>query len=81
MKKITLSKADPITNKEPVDSIVIEIAGQLPEFLGDLKECKNFYDNQADLLFNIMINHLPQGTRHALLIKMLQYDPIYYRGK
>ena len=38
-----------------------------------------FYDDQAERVLDVL-DVLPQGTRYALLCKMLAKAPIFYRG-
>ncbi|MFX0183867.1 MAG: hypothetical protein ACFE95_12355 [Candidatus Hodarchaeota archaeon] len=80
MKRIILSKADPITNKEPVDQAIIDIRQKLPKF-EDLKHTEMYYRDEAADLWEILKNHTPQGMRHQLLILMLKDKEDLYRGK
>jgi len=80
MIKIYVSKADPITSKEPVDDAEIHIKKSIPEF-GDLKQIEEHYKNDALDIFDILKNHLPQGTRYQLLLCLLNDSKNLYCGK
>jgi len=80
MTKISLSKADPITNKEPVDQAIIDIRLNLPKF-ENLKHAEMCYKDEAYELWEVLKNHTPQGMRHQLLILMLKDKEDLYRGK
>lgn len=82
MKKIFLYKADPITNKEPVEDVEIHIKKNLDDSREwkSMKEINEFYKNEALDLFDAMRKHLPQGTRHQLLILLLKDTENFYAG-
>lgn len=83
MKNImTLYKADPITDDKPVEDVEIHIFRILPhgEEFRSLREVKEFYHVDALNLFHVLKNHLPQGTRHQLMILLLQDTENLYRG-
>lgn len=74
MKTITVCKADPIVRAEPVEDVrlnIVEGVRLLTESLPDLEAVERFYMLQADMIMTA-IKALPGGTRHQLLIMMLQ---------
>lgn len=76
---IVISKADPITNNESINNAEIHIKQKLPKF-NDLLVAKKNYQEEAKKLNNILKTHLPQATRHELLILLLQDTQNLYRG-
>lgn len=81
MKTYTVCKADPIT--EPVEGVNLVISDDLPYFhtLKTLEHAEIFYKVQAGIVFNALNESLPQGTRHQLLIIMLEKHVNLYRGR
>lgn len=80
MKSIQVCKADPITDNEPVEDAQINITGKLPEY-ESLKDAEEFYKIQSMKIMDILEKHLPQGTRHQLMIRMLKSTQNLYRGR
>ena len=71
-------KANPVTGE--VDDVEIHIKGILPEDLS-CKDTFALYESDAELIADVLFCHLPLGTRHALLVKMMTRSPAYYKGK
>lgn len=81
MKRITLCKASPITRNEPVEDVEIHIKDELPDYRDKAsREIEKFYRQEALNLSDVLNKHLPQGTRHQLLILLLQDVENLYRG-
>jgi len=76
---IIISKADPITKDESINDAEIHIKQKLPKF-DDLLMAKKNYHEEAKKLNNILKSHLPQATRHELLILLLEDTVNLYRG-
>lgn len=83
MKKVIVCKASPITADEPVEGVEIHIEKSLPDFadVKSLEEIENFYKDEAITIYKALRDSLPQGTRHQLLILMLQGELELYKGK
>jgi len=79
MKSISLYKASPITKKKPVESAQITIEIEMPQ-VGSLKQAEQIYKRQAKGLLEVLSGALPQGTRHQLLIVLLQDSSNLYKG-
>lgn len=77
--KIHISKATPIVDSELVNDAEIHIKKTIPEFI-DLKQAGEYYKNDALDIFEILKTHLPQGTRHQLLICLLKDAENLYHG-
>lgn len=72
MRHLTITKA--ITTPVGPDDLTIEFAGSPPpSHATSLKQAANFYQFEADLLSDALINTLPGGTVDALLRKLLEY--------
>lgn len=81
MKKLYVCKADPITDNEPVPDAQINITEKLPEY-ESLEKAEAFYKLEAELIADILTNHLSQGVRHQLLLALLKKDALnLYRGR
>lgn len=78
MKTWQIRKAEPMMRSEPVESVTIVIDAKLPDF-DSLALAQERYDVEASMIMDAL-RALPQGTRHALLIKMLEAHPNLYRG-
>lgn len=68
---------------EPVEKAVLEITLDIPTLKDlsiGLEKVHEMYDEEAEAIMYVLYNHLPQGTMHRLLIKMLQRYPSYYVG-
>lgn len=65
----------------PVDSVTLVIDGDVPNFdyKAPLEECAQFYDEQAQLIFDALTNSLPGGTLDRLLGKMLAHKASHFR--
>jgi hypothetical protein len=85
MKTITVFKASPTVRKEPVPSIRLEInedvetADMVAECKTSMSDIDHFFVVQADIVMEAL-KSLPQGTKHRLLIMMLQEHPSNYLG-
>ena len=82
MIQVFLCKADSLSNdSEEVDNATIDISKPLPDIKANsLSDIELFYEKEANSIFEVLKNHLPQGTRHALLRRLLEDSPSYYRG-
>jgi hypothetical protein len=68
---------------EPVEKAILEITLDIPtlkDLSVGLDKVHEMYDVEAAAIMDVLFNHLPQGTMHRLLIKMLQRYPSYYVG-
>ena len=83
MKKVFICKASPITADEPVEGVEIHIEKSIANFdnAESLEEIENFYKAEAMTIYKALRDSLPQGTRHQLLILMLQGKLELYKGK
>jgi len=81
MIKEHVCKASPIGHDE-VDDGMLVFDAEVPELETaiSLDNVRTFYEKEAEKIMDVLNKCLPQGTRHALLVKMLQNSPIYYRG-
>jgi hypothetical protein len=80
MTKIEIYKADPITNDESVEDAEIHICREIPKDI-TLQDATELFRESAELIYKILENHLPQGTRHQLLIVMLEKHVNLYHGR
>ena len=71
MNKVTIVKADPITDHKPIENAVIYISAKIPNH-ANLKAASDFYDLQTAGLFEVLKKHLPQAIMHRLLILLLK---------
>ncbi len=77
-KHVEIVKAGAVGDSVPAD-VIIEISGVVPEFPAVAgiefddwkKDCKGFYDKQADLLFDALVKSLPGGTLGQLAVRLL----------
>lgn len=77
----TVHKASPI-GEEAIEDGHISISLSLPDSPGmSLEEAEEIYKNDADKILKVLKNHLPQGTRHQLLIKLLKSSLNLYAGR
>lgn len=88
MKDIIVCKADGI-GENTIEDMVIYINRPLPLFPAKpgeplqawMGEIRSFYESQAGEIADALINSLPQGTRHQLLIELLKREPNLQRGR
>jgi hypothetical protein len=73
MKTLKVCKATPVHDGECIEGVVLEINSCIPRNSGLDWEAKmkKFYSSEADTIMEAL-SQLPQGTKHALLIKMLE---------
>ena len=81
---IFVCKADQLLAEEEVPSVHLRIEEKIPSLTADIsagwhKRAENFYDAQASEVHEAL-KSLPQGTRHSLLILLLQEKTDIYRG-
>lgn len=81
MKTYTVCRAEPITENEPVETAVLIISNQLPTKGMKLKEVEIYFKQEAEIIVDALCNHLPQGTRHQVLIELLKRTINLYHGK
>ena len=82
VKTLKVYKASPVIHHEPVESVILEINGNLPDdpsLANWQKRINEFYNDQAKIVMEAL-DQLPQGTKHRLLILMLEKQASYYRG-
>ena len=81
-KTVTVSGYDPFDHQSPVDT-TLRIVGVPPSIneLDSVEQHNEWYEGQADLIADVILNSLPQGVTHRLLIKMLERYASSYRGK
>lgn len=82
MKTITVFKASPVVRDMPVESMRLEISNDIEDMtksLSTLSEVEHAFMSQADMVMQAL-NALPQGTRHKLLVMMLQDWQNLYHG-
>ena len=70
MRTIKAYKAQPTIKEEPVEDVTLELHKEFPES-ESIEECDMRHKENAAWVFRAL-SVLPQGTRHALLILMLQ---------
>lgn len=80
METITVCKAQP-TGDQVIPTVVLKIDGDIPSPKSDnwQEEYEHFYMAQAGLIMEAL-ESLPQGTRHQLLIKLLQDKLCLFKG-
>jgi hypothetical protein len=76
---VYICKADPITRNEPVPDMILNITNPIPDHKG-FEECKKFHQEEAERLAQALFESLPQGTRHELIISLMQREVNLYRG-
>jgi len=83
MKRMIVCKAEPIGGNI-IEDVELHIKGKLPSMetkqLKSLKDVEEIYKTEALNVFDVLSKHLPQGTRHQLLILMLKDAQNLYRG-
>jgi hypothetical protein len=81
MKTVHVAKADPALRDDPeLESCTLIVDGEVPQ-LGSaitLKELERYYRTQAELIESALCR-LPGGTRHQLLILLLESNQHLYR--
>ncbi|HUU41425.1 MAG TPA: hypothetical protein VMW42_10835 [Desulfatiglandales bacterium] len=82
MKEISLYKFSPLADQVAEDTI-IRIDQDLPAFPHhmDSEDTTWFYQNQAEILANALLDVLPQGIIEPLIIEFLKRRISLYRGK
>jgi len=80
MKTVDIIKAGAVGSLVPEDTTII-ISGEVPEMDGISKfdntverwekQYKDFYGDQADLLFDALVKSLPGGTLGQLTVRLL----------
>lgn len=70
MREIRAYKAQPVIKSEPVDSVRLTIETEVPE-IASIEGSREFHKENAMWVMEAL-SVLPQGTRHELLIMMLQ---------
>lgn len=76
MKKICIRKAQPVLKGKPVESLQIELAHEIEDFNPSMdwqRAYQEQYENDAKTLADALINTLPGGTLHQLLIELLKH--------
>ena len=74
MKTVKMKAANPIGGVYP-EHVQIEISGSISDDtkpIKDLKYIEKYFDQEAEKLFQALINALPQGVIEPLTIKLLQ---------
>lgn len=84
MRRLSVYVADGFRG-EPVEPVALAIEGALPDLRGEVpgdwqERYGRFYEEQAAIVLDAL-KALPQGTRHALLVAMLNHHANLYRGK
>lgn len=72
MKQVNLSIAESIGDTYP-QPVTIIINDKIPE-AKTLDQSREFYTEQAAILARSLFDSLPQGTRHRLLIELMQLE-------
>jgi len=71
MKTITVCKAKPVGD-EVIESVILRLDGAMQPFgVASYDDYARFYEAEASKIMEALVN-LPGGTRHQLLIKMLE---------
>lgn len=68
MKTIKIARAGKVRNEQP-EKINIQIVNEVPSFNNNNLHEK-FFIEEANKLYDILINTLPQGVIHNLTIKL-----------
>jgi len=76
--EVTVYKAEGLGHCPEVADVTIHIAGSIPPS-SSLEQSRALYRVQAQRLRDALY-HLPQGTKHQLLILLLQDAESLYRG-
>jgi len=76
---VTVHKASPI-GKEIIPDGHLSISIPLKDSI-TLEDCEATMEEDASKIAKVLTEHLPQGVRHKLLIKMLQATLNLYIGK
>lgn len=71
-KILYLNKASPVLQSEPIQEIHLKFCKDLPGF-NDSKEAAHHYDNEAQDIFETLVNVLPGGVLDRLLAKLLSH--------
>ncbi len=69
---ITIAAAEPITQDDPVIDVTIRIEGRPPRH-ADLRDAEAWYAQEARTLSKALVDSLPGGTLHALLVELLKH--------
>jgi hypothetical protein len=73
-----ICKASPL-GAAPIPDVMLDISETLPSDFGSVGAA-NFYKSEARALMD-GLSVLPQGTRHQLLLLMLESASVLYRGR
>ena len=81
MKYSRVCKGNQLLSDEVVESTRLDIDDTIPkfEFPNYEQVAKEFYNDQAKKVLEAL-SHLPQGTKHQLLILLLQEKVNIYQG-
>jgi len=86
MKTVNIIAADPMPHHctQP-EKVMIKIECEASEYTKnfktvDLKAVQEFFEQEAEKLFQALINALPQGVIEPLTIKFLQHRVSLYHG-
>lgn len=69
-KEVTISKGHPRDGETEVESVIIKIEKELPDYieLAELYDPTAYFKSQAELLSNALYDALPYGTFYELVI-------------
>ncbi len=77
--EIQISQAQPLGDLKPIDVIIkIDKSKIITSKSSDLKVIEKEFKKEAKTLYDVLVHSLPQGTRHQLLIILLEnYKNLY----
>ena len=78
---IKVHKADPIDPGNVIDNSSISIVETLNPDNLSLDDLGDLYKKDAEKIYAVLSHHLPRGTRHQLLLLMLEDAKIFSWGK
>ena len=78
MDTIRVAHYEPIGDDQVTDGAILEVTNELPK-MRDITNSLHFYDDEAVKVMEVL-EKLPQGTIHQLVILLLEKYAVLYRG-
>lgn len=75
-----IHKAKRLESENSVEDGTLRAMLDLPE-RGTLEDSDAIFRGDASIIMAFLENHVPQGTRHRLLLIMLEKAKVYYVGR
>lgn len=79
MKTVELHKASPLRGDD-VEPLQIKITEEVPDNFVTQEGMERFYNNEAKMLCDAILDTLPQATINRIIIRLMQGYAGYYRG-